>query len=78
MVVEIFRAIACKSGTMYDGDLIPRGSSQRCFKNCLLFVVVIICNISNINLYIKKQHVFLPRNDDLYSIYTFQIKSSLV
>ena len=24
-----------------------------------------------INLYIKKQHIFLLRNDDLYSIYTF-------
>ena len=31
-----------------------------------------------INLYAKKQHVFLLRNDDLYSIYTFQIKSSLI
>ena len=31
-----------------------------------------------INLYIKKQHVSLLRNDDLYSIYTFPIKSSLV
>ena len=31
-----------------------------------------------INLYIKKQHVFLLRNDDLCSIYTFQIKSSLI
>ena len=31
-----------------------------------------------INLYIKKQHVFLLRNDHLYSIYTFQIKSSLI
>ena len=31
-----------------------------------------------INLYIKKQHVFLLRDDNLYSIYTFQIKSSLI
>ena len=31
-----------------------------------------------INLYVKKQHVFLFRNDHLYSIYTFQIKSSLI
>ena len=31
-----------------------------------------------INLCIKKQHVFLLRNDELYSIYTFQIKSSLI
>ena len=31
-----------------------------------------------INLYIKKQHVFLLHNDDLYSIYTFQIESSLI
>ena len=30
-----------------------------------------------INLYIKKQHVFLLRNGNLYSIYAFQIKSSL-
>ena len=30
-----------------------------------------------INLYIKKQHLFLLRNDDLYFIYIFQIKSSL-
>ena len=30
-----------------------------------------------INLHIKKQHVFLLCNDHLYSIYTFQIKSSL-
>ena len=29
------------------------------------------------NLSIKKQHVFLMRNDDLYSIYNFRIKSSL-
>ena len=29
-------------------------------------------------LYIKKQHVSLLRDDDLYSIYTFPIKSSLV
>ena len=32
----------------------------------------------NIQLYIKKQHVFLLRYDDLYPIYTFQIKSSLI
>ena len=25
-----------------------------------------------INLYIKKKHVFLSRNDNLYSIHTFQ------
>ena len=31
-----------------------------------------------VNLYNKKQHVFLLRNDDLHSIYTFQIKSSLI
>ena len=31
-----------------------------------------------INLYIKKLHVFLLRNDDLHSIYAFQIKSSLI
>ena len=31
-----------------------------------------------ISLYIKKQGVFLLRNDDLYSIYNFQIKSSLI
>ena len=30
-----------------------------------------------INLYIKKQHNFLLRNDDLYSIYTFQIEFDL-
>ena len=30
-----------------------------------------------IDLDIRKQHIFLLRNDDLYSIYTFQIKSSL-
>ena len=30
------------------------------------------------NLHIKKQHIFLLRNDDLYSIYTFQIKLSLI
>ena len=30
------------------------------------------------NLYIKKQHVFLLRNDDFHSICTFQIKSSLI
>ena len=30
------------------------------------------------NLYIKEQHVFLLRNDNLYSFYTFQIKSSLI
>ena len=29
-----------------------------------------------INLHTKKQHVFLLRNDDSYSIYTFQIKSN--
>ena len=29
-----------------------------------------------INLYIQKQHVFLLPNDQFYSIYTFQIKSS--
>ena len=33
---------------------------------------------SYINLYINNQHVFLLRNDDLYSIYTHQIKSSLI
>ena len=32
----------------------------------------------DINLCAKMQHVFLLRNDDLYSIYTFQIKSSLI
>ena len=31
-----------------------------------------------INLYIKKEHDFLLRNDNLYSIYTFQIKLSLI
>ena len=31
-----------------------------------------------INLYIKKQQDFLLCNDDLYSIYTFSIKSSLI
>ena len=31
-----------------------------------------------VHLYTKKQHVFLLRNIDLYSIYTFQIKSSLI
>ena len=31
-----------------------------------------------INLYIKKQGVLLLHNDDLYSVYTFQIKSSLI
>ena len=31
-----------------------------------------------INLYVKKQHVFPLYNDDLYSINTFQIKSSLI
>ena len=31
-----------------------------------------------IDLYIQKEHVFLLRNDDLYFINTFQIKSSLV
>ena len=31
-----------------------------------------------INLYVKNQHVFLLLNDDLYFIYTFQIKSSLI
>ena len=33
-----------------------------------------------IDLYIKKQHIFLLRNrsDNLYSIYIFQIKSSLI
>ena len=29
-----------------------------------------------VDLYIQKQRVFLLRNDDLYSIYTFQIKSN--
>ena len=29
-----------------------------------------------IDLYIQKQRVFLLGNDDLYSIYTFQIKSN--
>ena len=27
---------------------------------------------------LKKQNVFLLRNDDLYSIYIFQIKSGLI
>ena len=31
-----------------------------------------------INLYIKKQHVFPLCNGDLYSILTFQIKSSFI
>ena len=33
-----------------------------------------------IDLYIKKQHIFLlcNRSDNLYSIYIFQIKSSLI
>ena len=31
-----------------------------------------------INLNIMKQHVLLLQNDDLYSIYTFQIKPSLI
>ena len=33
-----------------------------------------------IDLYIKMQHIFLLRNrsDNLYSIYIFQIKSSLI
>ena len=31
-----------------------------------------------INLYIKKQHVFLLRHDNLYSSYAFQMKSSLI
>ena len=30
-----------------------------------------------INLYIRKQHVFLLRNGDLYFIYAFQIKFDL-
>ena len=33
---------------------------------------------SHINLYIKKEHVLVLRDDDLYFIYTFQMKSSLV
>ena len=31
-----------------------------------------------INSYIRKQHIILLHNDDLYSIFTFQIKSSLI
>ena len=31
-----------------------------------------------INFYIKKQHDFLLRNNDLYYIYAFQVKSSLI
>ena len=33
---------------------------------------------SYVNLYIKKQLVFLLSYDELYSMYTFQIKSSLI
>ena len=48
-----------------------------------ILVYILICRIYkqlrlDINLYIKKQHVFLLRNDHLYSIYTVQIKSSLI
>ena len=32
----------------------------------------------HINLYVKKQHVFLLINDDLYSIYSFQIRLILI
>ena len=32
----------------------------------------------HINLYVKKQHVFLLSNDDLYSIYSFQIRLILI
>ena len=31
-----------------------------------------------INLYIKKQYIFLQCNDDLCPIYTFQTKSSFI
>ena len=49
----------------------------------LIHVLIHVFNIYKqhrlyINLYIKKQHVFLLRNADLYFIYTFQIKSSLI
>ena len=43
----------------------------------MVYILIYIELHLYINLYIKKQHVFLLRNDNLYSIYTFQIKSSL-
>ena len=48
-----------------------------------ILIYILICRIYKqlrlyINLYIKKEHVLLLRNDHLYSIYTFQIKSSLI
>ena len=37
------------------------------------------CHIDPLSRFrLKKQHVFLLHNGDLYSIYTFQIKSSLI
>ena len=40
---------------------------------------MLIIYINNtINLYAKKQRVFLLYNDDLFPIHTFQIKSSLI
>ena len=44
----------------------------------LIYILIYTFNIKEvrlyINLYIKKEDVFLLLNDDLYSIYTFQIK----
>ena len=46
---------------------------------CLLFYTYLYNFGVNITApSIKKQHVFLLRNDNLYSIYTFQIKSSVI
>ena len=46
---------------------------------CLLFYTCLYNFGVNITApSIKKQRVFLLRNDNLYSIYTFQIKSSLI
>ena len=48
----------------------------------ILLMVYVLIYIKQLRLYVhlytKKQHVFLLRNIDLYSIYTFQIKSSLI
>ena len=53
------------------------------FQSILFSLKINVCthldiNGLYINLYIKKQHIFLLRNDKLNSIYIFQIELTLI
>ena len=41
----------------------------------LIYILIYTFNNKQLRLTIKKQHIFLLRNDDLNFIYTFQFKS---